>query len=387
MNTLDLLVVGSMIGAAVGGHRLGLLARVTSWIGMAFGVAAGALLLPPVLRTIEDGSDAQLLFVSMGVLLGMAFLGQALGLWVGGRMHLALPGASVRSVDRGLGAGAGAIGVLIGLWLLVPLMADVRGWFAIQARTSLFAELVDERFPEPPDTMATLRRLVGGDQFPRVFDALQPAPDLGPPPTAPGIPQAVIDAVVPSTVKVEGVACRRIQEGSGFVVAPGMIATNAHVVAGEDETVVQRSDGTEVSATVVAFDPRRDLAILSAPGIDRGALPRADVEEGAVGAVFGHPGGGELRAAPFSVGRTVAATGTDIYDEERTERQVLILSSSLAPGDSGAALIDPEGRVVGVAFAIAPDKPGVAYALDIEELEAVLATDLSRSVDTGPCLQ
>lgn len=387
MNTLDLLIVISMIGAAIGGYRLGLLARVTSWIGMTLGVVTGALALPPVLRSIEDGSDAQLLFVSMGVLLGMAFVGQALGLWIGGRLHVALPGASVRSLDRGLGAGAGALGILIGLWLLLPLMADVRGWFAIQARTSTFAEVVHERFPPSPDAIETLRRLVGGDQFPRVFDALQPAPDLGPPPTAPGIPQAVIDAVVPSTVKIEGVACRRIQEGSGFVVAPGLVVTNAHVVAGEDETVIERSDGSEVSATVVAFDPRRDLAILAAPDIDRPALSRADVEEGAIGAVFGHPGGGALRAAPYSVGQAVAATGTDIYDDERTERQVLILASSLAPGDSGGALIDARGRVVGVAFAIAPDRPGVAYALDIEELEAVLAGDLSRVVDTGPCLQ
>jgi S1-C subfamily serine protease len=197
----------------------------------------------------------------------------------------------------------------------------------------------------------------------------------------------VVDAVVPSTVKVHGVACRRIQEGSGFVAGPGLVVTNAHVVAGEGETVVQRSDGTEVRATVVAFDPRRDLAVLSAPDLDRPALPRADVEEGALGAVFGHPGGGPLRAAPFSVGRTVNATGTDIYDRERTERKVLILAAGLAPGDSGAALIDPQGRVVGVAFAIAPDKPGVAYALDIEELEPVLAGDLSHRADTGSCLQ
>jgi S1-C subfamily serine protease len=387
VNTLDLLIVASMIGAGIGGYRLGLLARVTSWIGMGLGVIVGALALPPILRTVEDGSDAQLLFVTIGVLLGMAFVGQALGLWVGGKMHLALPGANVRSVDRGLGAGAGVVGILVGLWLLLPLMADVRGWFALQSRTSLFAELVDERFPPSPDAMATLRRLVGGDQFPRVFDALQPAPDLGPPPTATGIDQSVVDAVVPSTVKVEGIACRRIQEGSGFVIAPGVVVTNAHVVAGEDETVIQRSDGSEVRATVVAFDPRRDIAVLSAPELDRPSLVRADVEEGAVGAVFGHPGGGPLRAAPFSVGRTVEATGTDIYDEERTERQVLILASSLAPGDSGAALIDPQGRVVGVAFAIAPDKPGVAYALDIEELEAVLQSDLSQPVDTGRCLQ
>lgn len=380
-------MVVAAVGAAFGGYRLGLLARVTSWIGMGLGAYVGALLLPSVLRAIEDGSDVQLLFVTIGVLLGTAFLGQALGLWVGSRLHLALPGRSVRSVDRGFGAAAGVMGVLVGLWLLVPLMADVPGWFSVQSRTSAVAAFVDERFPPAPDAVATLRRLVGGDQFPRVFDALQPAPDLGPPPTVTGIDQAVVDAVVPSTVKVQGVACRRVQEGSGFVVGAGLVVTNAHVVAGETDTVVQRSDGSEVRATVVAFDPRRDLAVLSAPELDRPALGRVDVEEGATGAVFGHPGGGPLRAAPFQVGRTVDATGTDIYDRERTERKVLILSSNLAPGDSGAALIDPAGRVVGVAFAIAPDKPGVAYALDIEELEPVLAGDLSHPVDTGPCLR
>lgn len=375
------------VGAAFGGYRLGLLARVTSWIGMALGVFVGALLLPPVLRAVADGSDAQLLMVTIGVLLGTAFLGQALGLWVGSQLHLALPGESVRAADRGAGAVAGVAGVLVGLWLLLPLMADVPGWMAIQARTSTIAAWVDARFPPAPDAIATLRRLVGGDQFPRVFDALERAPDLGPPPAAAGIPDAVYNAAVTSTVKVEGVACRRIQEGSGFAVAPGLVVTNAHVVAGEDETIVQRSDGSEVRASVVAFDPRRDLAVLSAPNLNRQPLARVDVEEGAIGAVFGHPGGGPLRAAPFQVGRTVNATGTDIYDQERTERKVLILSSNLAPGDSGAALIDPQGRVVGVAFAIAPDRPGVAYALDIEELEAVLAGDLTHEVDTGPCLQ
>jgi S1-C subfamily serine protease len=379
-------VVASAVGAAFGGYRLGFLARVTSWIGMALGVVVGAIVLPSVLRSLEDSSDAQLLWVTLGVLVGTAFLGQAIGLWVGGQLHLALPGASVRSADRGAGAVAGVVGVFVGLWLLLPLMADVPGWFALQARTSAFGGWVDERFPPAPDTMATLRRLIGDDQFPRVFEALQASPDLGPPPSAPGIAQPVVDAVVRSTVKVEGVACRRIQEGSGFVVAPGLVVTNAHVVAGEDETVIERSDGSETTATVVAFDPRRDLAVLSAPGVDRPPLSRLDVGEGATGAVFGHPGGGPIELSPFHVGREVTATGTDIYDRDRTERRVLILASDLAPGDSGAALIDPQGRVVGVAFAIAPDRPGVAYALDMPELDAVLAGDLTQQVDTGPCL-
>jgi len=354
---------------------------------MALGVAIGSQALPAVLRSLADASAAQLLFVTIGILVGAAFLGQALGLFVGSRLHATLPGASVRLADRGAGALAGVIGVLLAVWLLLPLMADVPGAFAAQARSSAVARFVDARFPEPPDTIDTLRRLVGEDQFPRVFETLEAAPDLGPPPTSSNIPQAVVDAVVPSTVKVQGVACRRIQEGSGFVVGPGLVVTNAHVVAGEDETVLQRSDGSEVRASVVAFDPNRDLAVLSAGDLDRPALARGTADEGEVGAVFGHPGGGALRAAPFQVGDAVTATGTDIYDQNRTEREVLILASALRPGDSGAALVDPSGQVVGVAFAIAPDRPGVAYALAMEELEAVLAGDLSTPVDTGPCLQ
>jgi S1-C subfamily serine protease len=276
--------------------------------------------------------------------------------------------------------------VLVGVWILLPLMADVPGFWATQARTSVVARWVDERFPDPPDTVETLRRLVGEEQFPRVFDALQRTPDVGPPPSSANIPQPVVDRVVQSTVKVEGVACRRIQEGSGFVVGDGLVVTNAHVVAGEDETIVQRSDGTTVRANVVAFDPNRDLAVLAAPDLGRPALTRDSIEPGGVGAAFGHPGGGPLEASPFSVAEKVTATGYDIYGENRTTRQVLVLAADLEPGDSGSALVDPDGDVVGVVFAIALDRDDVAYALDMPELEAVLAGDLSRSVDTGPCL-
>jgi S1-C subfamily serine protease len=374
------------VGAAIGGYRLGLLARVSSWVGLALGVVVGSLVLPPVLRGLDGASSAQLMFVSLGILLGTAFLGQAMGLLIGSHLHATLPGESIRSADRVAGVAAGVVGVLVGIWVLMPLMADVPGWFARQARTSSIARFVDERFPEPPDTIDTLRRLVGEDQFPRVFEALEGTPDVGPPPTSTNIPQPVVDAVVPSTVKVEGAACNRIQEGSGFVVGEGLVVTNAHVVAGEDVTTVQRSDGSEVEARVVAFDPNRDLAVLAAPDLARPALARDTTRPGGVGAAFGHPQGGPLRAAPFSVGQVTQATGSDIYDRQKVTREVLILAADLEPGDSGSALIDPDGDVVGVVFAIALDRPDVAYALAMSELEAVLAGDLSRPVDTGPCL-
>ncbi len=194
------------------------------------------------------------------------------------------------------------------------------------------------------------------------------------------------EAVTESTVKVQGEACGRIQEGSGFFVTPQLVVTNAHVVAGEDDTRLQLADGDTVDAEVVAFDPDRDLAVLRTDDVGITPLPLRAAEPGDTGGVFGHPGGGPLEISPFRVSEQIPAVGRNIYDRGRTERQVLVLASELAPGDSGSALVDPEGRVVGVAFAVAPDKPGVAYALAVEELEPVLAGDLSRARDTGGCL-
>ena len=119
-------------------------------------------------------------------------------------------------------------------------MANIPDWPARQARTSTIAQLVHDAFPEPPDTLKALRRLIGDEHFPDVFDALQAAPDLGPPPAESGLAQETADRVAQSTVKVEGVACRRIQDGSGSVIGPDLVVTNAHVVAGGEDIVVYR---------------------------------------------------------------------------------------------------------------------------------------------------
>ncbi|HYZ97647.1 MAG TPA: trypsin-like peptidase domain-containing protein, partial [Acidimicrobiales bacterium] len=257
---------------------------------------------------------------------------------------------------------------------------------AEQARGSVIAREVNDRFPDAPDTLQALRRLVGDNPFPQVFDALRRSPDPGVAPGASGLSEDLAASIAASTVKVEGEACSRIQEGSGFFVADDLVVTNAHVVAGEDDSDVVLADGSRLDATVVAFDPARDLAVLRAPGADRPALPLREGTVGTTGGVFGYPGGGPLEISPFQVGEEITAVGTDIYDGGRSERQVLVLAAHLAPGDSGGALVDGRGRVVGVAFAIAPDRDGVAYALAVEELTAVLAGDLTAERDTGGCL-
>lgn len=388
MNLLDLILLAMASIAALGGYRLGFLTRTVSWVGMAVGLVLSARTLPWLFEQFEGESPASLLLFGGIVLLVGSFLGQAAGVLLGSRLRLNLPTEEWAVADRIFGSLAGLVGVVAAFWLLLPTMAEVPGTMSGQARNSVVARAIDRLLPDAPDTLVALRQLVGEDQFPRVFDAIRPAPDLGPPPADPGLDPVLVARVSPSTVKISGIACSRFQEGSGFVtLGPDVVVTNAHVVAGQDEPKVERDDGTLLDALVVVFDPARDLAVLRVPGLARTPLPIADGAPGTAGGVFGHPGGAPLRVSPFLVGEEVRALGTDIYDRNRTERQVLILSSALRPGDSGSALIDAAGNVVGVAFAIAPDDPEVAYALDIAELQAVLDRDLASEVDTGPCLR
>jgi S1-C subfamily serine protease len=268
-------------------------------------------------------------------------------------------------------------------------MADVPGWPARSARTSAISRWVDVHFPQPPDTVATLRRLVGSGSFPEVFSALHPGESLGPPPASSGLSPAVVARVSASTVKVEGQACGRIQDGSGFAAAAGEIVTNAHVVAGEPagHTQVQLPGRRFLPATVVLFDPERDLAILQVAGLGAAPLPTATGTAGETGAVFGHPGGNEaLTVAPAGIDQEITATGRDLYDSRSIRRDVFVLAAELHPGDSGGPLVNQSGAVVGVAFAIAPDRPATAYALTSKELDADLAQPRAQAVTTGKCL-
>lgn len=399
MDLLDAVIVVLAVSAAVGGYRLGFLARVASWIGLAVGLVIAARVLPTVIGSFQNSDPTGKLLVATLVLLGGGFLGQAVGLLVGTRIHRFIPFGPLRSVDDGIGAAVGLAGVFIAVWLLLPSMGSVPGWPARQARNSSIARLIDRDFPPPPDTMQTLRRLVGDQGFPQVFSALVPAQDTGPAPADSGLSAALQARISLSTVKVEGEACRRIQEGSGWTIERGLVLTNAHVVAGELHTLVRlpSARGTTLPATVVAFDSSRDLALLSVPGLTEPSLPLLNAPRtveaqqkliGDRGAVFGHPGGQDpLAATPALIRQYVSALGRDLYDAHDTKRDVFILASALMPGDSGGPLVDGTGTVVGVAFAIAPDRPGTSYALSYSEVNAFMAAGRRGGVvSTGPCL-
>ncbi len=389
MSILDLIVLLAAVAAGIWGYQFGFFTAVLSVGGLFLGLYGAARLLPHVLTAASlTASGART--VAVLTLTAGAAIGFSLGLAIGGRLHRVLPLGALREADRGAGVGIAVVGVLVVLWLLIPSLAAAPGWAARATHRSAVARWVAGSLPNPPNAIEVLRRLFGGNTSPQVFSALQSGTAGSPPPASVPLSQALVSQVASSTVKVEGQACSEIIDGSGFTVAPDLVVTNAHVVAGEKQgdTSVLLPSGRQLDATVVLFDPERDLALLSVPGLGEASLPVGTGTVGASGAVFGHPNGADqLSVQPATIDQQINAVGLDLYDQHSTRRNVFVLAADLAHGDSGAPLINTSGSVVGVVFAVAAEGNGTGYALTSAELGADLAAPrVSSGVSTGPCL-
>jgi S1-C subfamily serine protease len=276
--------------------------------------------------------------------------------------------------------------VLVLLWMVIPSLATAHGWPARMARDSFIVGAIDDFAPAQPARFAAWGRSISDAPYPSALGQLDDPPDPGRAPRT-TLSRNVDARVRASIVKVSGHACHEIQEGSGWVARPGVVVTNAHVVAGEQATTVEDAAGNDLPATVIAFDPKRDVAILSVADLTAPALGTTTGGAHEVGAVYGHPGGGALTASPARVGEEIIAVGTDIYRTGRSRRHVYVLASSLAPGDSGGPLVDTRGKEIGVAFAIDPGRDATAYALTNEEITPVLEQARTNArVSTGKCL-
>ena len=361
------------------------MARLGSWAGLLAGFAVGATFGPDIADSLsEGGGTAFRFFLTVLSVVGPAFIGQGIGLQIGGRLRRQVPPGLPRRADMAGGALAGAFGVLVTVWLFLPVLGGIPA-LAAATRDSSIVAFVDDNAPEPPASFRDLRTFVAQSPFPEVFGGMGRAPEASPPPSQLPLSGAVADRVAASTVNIEGRGCGRIQEGSGFVAGTDLVATNAHVVAGTDSVEALRPDGRRVALQLVAFDDDRDVALLRGD-LGAPALPFADPVAGSGVAIFGHPDGqDQLRIAPGVIDQQVTATGRDIYGQDRVERQVLVLGARIRQGDSGAAVVNPDGAVVGQAFATAPDRSATAYALTAGEVRAVLDAAGSAPVGSGPC--
>ncbi len=384
MNLLDLTLLAALVIAAIGGYRMGLVARGASWVGVAAGIALSIWAVPAVLGWFEAGSATLRLLLGLGVLMLSISLGASLGDLVGYRLRRVIHATPLRPLDRIGGVAAGAFGILLVLWFLLPAAASVPGFVSRQVRGSAIVAWVRSVSPSPPDPLQAIGRLVEDSRFPEVFADLRPAPDTGPPPSEIPVPQDVVQAVTASTVNVESRGCGARYEGSGFALDADTVVTNAHVVAGADKVQVRRPDGKVLPAEVTNFDDNRDLAVLHVPSLGQQPLALTDAEAGVDGATIGYPGGQNTpKVSPVHVEQQRTAVGRDIYGQDTTRRQVLFLSARLAQGDSGSPVIDASGKVLGVVFAISPDRASTAYALASSEVRGLL--DEQPHPGTGRC--
>ncbi len=210
-------------------------------------------------------------------------------------------------------------------------------------------------------------------------------PDPGEVPEHDGLSDTLREDVLASTVRISGFACGRSSEGSGFAVADHLVVTNAHVIVGLDEPMIELADGTEVAGLPVAFDPVADLAILRVDGVDFDPLPLGTAADHTIGAVFGWERGPTPEPTPFRIDRPVTVRIEAVASTERIERRSWLLAAYIESGDSGAALVDDRGVVVGIAYATTTRGSGVGYATRASELETLIATGFNDNLVVPDC--
>ncbi len=393
---LDIVLGLVLLGYAVNGYRQGLMVSALSLFGF---LGAGALalgLLPTLLQRwqwLQDREVVRIVVLVFGVFL-VASLGQGLMVRLGNRVRSRVRARSLRTVDALLGAVAVAASVAVLLWFIAASVRPAApAPLARAIGESQLLRTIDRVVP--PETgrlFAGFRTMLDRNGFPRVFDGLSPEP-ITPvqPPDGSAPASAAVTAASGSMVKIVGVAqaCNRGQEGSGWVIAPGRVVTNAHVVAGmQTPTVRVQGVGRVYDTTVVVFDPQRDLAVLEVPGLQAPALtlgtPLA-ANDPAV--VAGFPLDGPYRLDSARVRRVIDATGSDIYGQPGIDREIYSLYARVEPGNSGGPLLSTSGKVVGIVFAKSLDDDSTGYALTLTEAKPVLdvAASASRPVTTGAC--
>lgn len=387
---VDAVLVLVLVAYLGNGIRRGALAGVLSVAGLVVGAVVGALVVPLVAAELDAGS-ARSLLVLAGIL-ALAAGGQAVGGALGRRGRGSLPEGPLRVLDSALG---GIAAVLVVVVLLTVMLSVVRGAavprLSRAVAASAVAQGLDRVVPDAITGAADgLARSVAGG-FPRVFEGVGPEVIVPVDPPVAAELGDVATRVAGSTVKVTGATdgCGTTQEGSGFVVAPERVVTNAHVVQGVPRPQVQVGGrGVRLEAVTVLFDPERDLAVLAVPGLRAATLERGEeLGRGDPAAVLGYPLDGPYTASPARVRQLVQATGEDIYGEGSVRREVYSLFATVRQGNSGGPVVDPRGRLVGIVFAASLDDPDTGYALTLAESAPVLdaASDATDPVGVGEC--
>jgi hypothetical protein len=379
MTAIDWIIVAFTVLMAAWGYAQGLLVGAFSLGGFIGGGFLGSRLGPLLL---QDGSDSP--YAPVFALVG-AFL-------IGGVVASLLETVGFqlrRRLRGGLGLADGVAGAVLlacaGLgvaWMGGTIALQTPG--AREYRRDIQRSAILSRLNELLPPQSLLNALARFDPFPSIAG---PAAPVGAP-SSKIARDPEVRAGARSTVKILGTACGLGVEGSGWIVGDGIVVTNAHVVAGQDDTTVQLGGtGPRHDAEAIWFDSHNDLAILRSSGIS-GTPPlaiRENARVGTSGAVVGYPGNGPLTIRPARLGATTTVSTDDSYGRGPVQRRVTALRGVVRSGNSGGPVIDGRGRVLTTVFASTTGGgPRGGYGVP----DSIVRSALTRAggrVDTGPC--
>jgi S1-C subfamily serine protease len=383
---LDWIIVAFAVVLGLFGFRQGFIVGVLSFAGFAIGAFLGTR-LGPLLLPRGSSSPYAAAFGLVGALLAGAILASGFeGVGFRLRRTLIIPGMGL--LDGMLGAVLGVALALGVVWILAAVAGQAPGEAQLRAdiQRSAILRRLNEVLPPSGPVLNALSRL---DPLPSITG---PSPDVAPPQSrvarTPGVRHAAA-----SVVRVDGSACGLAIEGSGWVAAPDIVVTNAHVVAGETDTSVQvAGHPPDHPARALAFDATHDVAVLQVPDLGLPALSlAAHPSSGTPGAILGYPEDGAFDAEPGRIGRTQTVLTDNAYGQGPVARLLTPLRGRVRPGNSGGAMVDSSGSVLTTVFAATIGaSPRGGYGVANETVASVLREALARAragsaVGTGPC--
>ena len=378
MTTVDWIAAAVIGLAALNGLRRGLVGGALSLAGIVVGAYFGAKLAPQFLSGTESAYTP---LVALAGAVALGFLLQSLAAMAGSAIRsslFVLP--PLRVLDSAGGLVLGAVAGAAIVWVAGAVALHIPGQVQLREEVQRSRILGELNARVPPSRL--LDAIARVDPFSSI---LGPVPNVAPPDPA-LLDSAGVRLASPSVFRVIGTACGLGVEGSGWVAAPNLIVTNAHVVAGMSDARVDHNDGDSRDADVVAFDPRNDIAVLRVDGLGAQPLRLVDPVKGQAVAILGYPENGPFTATAGRIGQTREFLTDDAYGRGPFPRRVTTLRGVVRHGNSGGPAVDSQGRVRTMIFA---SRIGSAsgYGVPSELVRRALDRISAAEVSSGPCVR